>query len=72
MTYSLCIDTDKGECSKKSRKVVQIIKAVNSYASSSGELIEGVGWVPEEVSKVLKDIGKEIDKLGKMIELKEE
>jgi hypothetical protein len=34
----------------------------------AGKLIEGFGWVPEEVGKGLDATGQEIDKLGKMLE----
>jgi hypothetical protein len=36
----------------------------------AGKLIEGAGWVPEEVGKGITAIGTEISKLGKKIESK--
>ncbi len=36
----------------------------------AGKLIEGIGWVPEEVGKGITAIGSEISKLGKKIEPK--
>jgi hypothetical protein len=34
----------------------------------SGKLIEGSGWVGEEVGKAIKKCGDETEKLGKWIE----
>jgi len=34
----------------------------------AGKLIEGLGWVPEEVGKGFDATGQEIDNLGKMLE----
>ena len=44
---------------------VDVIKGARRVA---GKLIEGVGWVPEEVGKGITAIGTEISKLGKKIE----
>lgn len=33
----------------------------------AGKLIEGTGWVPEEVGKGLQSVGNEIDKFGKRV-----
>ncbi|TAK09156.1 hypothetical protein EPO44_01635 [bacterium] len=35
----------------------------------AGKLIEGTGWVPDEVGKGLASVGKEIEKFGKRVEL---
>jgi len=51
------------------REVEAGTKVVLKDAKSlAGKLIEGLGWVPEEVGKGLDATGKEIDKLGKMLE----
>jgi hypothetical protein len=46
---------------------VDVIKGTRTVA---GKLIEGAGWVPEEVGKSITAIGSEISKLGKKIEPK--
>jgi len=45
----------------------EVIKGAHVVA---GKLIKGAGWGAEEVSKGVKDIGREIAKLGKAIETK--
>lgn len=46
------------------------VKAIKDVGLLAGKLVEGGGWVAEEVGKAIEDIGKEIDKLGKVIEPK--
>jgi hypothetical protein len=43
------------------------VDAIKGARLVSGKLIEGVGWVPAEVGKAITDIGKETEKLGKVI-----
>lgn len=45
-----------------------IVSLISKTRLVAGKLIEGAGWVPEEVGKAIKAIGKEIEKLGKMVE----
>jgi hypothetical protein len=52
---------------KLETSTVEVIKSTRIVA---GKLIEGVGWVPEEVGKGITAIGSEISKLGKKIEPK--
>jgi hypothetical protein len=46
---------------------VDVVKGARKVA---GKLIEGAGWVPEEVGKGITAIGSEISKFGKKIEPK--
>jgi len=45
-----------------------VVKVIKDTGLLAGKLIEGIGWVPEEVGKAIEYIGTEIDKLGKMLE----
>lgn len=41
--------------------------AVKGSLELSGKLLEGAGWVPEEVGKGIHDLGSEIDRLGQKL-----
>jgi hypothetical protein len=45
-----------------------IVDVINSTRSIAGKLIEGTGWVSEEVGEGLKNLGAEISEAGKKIE----
>jgi hypothetical protein len=46
------------------------VEVLDGTRTIAGKLIEGTGWVPEEVGKGITAIGSEISKLGKKIEPK--
>jgi len=43
------------------------VKAIKDVGLLAGKLVEGTGWVAEEVGKAIEKIGQEIDKLGKLL-----
>jgi hypothetical protein len=43
------------------------VKVVRTALDLGGKLIEGTGWITEEVGKAIEYIGQEIKKLGKML-----
>jgi hypothetical protein len=43
------------------------VRAIKDVGLLAGKLLEGTGWVAEEVGKAIEKIGQEIDKLGKVI-----
>ena len=45
-----------------------IVGLISKARLVAGKLIEGVGWVADDVGKAIKAIGEEIEKLGKMVE----
>jgi hypothetical protein len=42
--------------------------AIKDARLVAGKLIEGMGWVPDEVGKGIEFIGKEVEKFGKQVE----
>lgn len=46
------------------------VKVIKDTGLLAGKLVEGTGWVAEEVGKVIEKIGLEVDKLGKVVEPK--
>jgi len=45
-----------------------IVGLISKARLVGGKLIEGAGWVADDVGKAIKAIGEEIEKLGKMVE----
>lgn len=47
---------------------IETVNVINSTRSIAGKLIEGTGWVSEDVGEGLKNLGAEISEAGKKIE----
>jgi hypothetical protein len=43
------------------------VRVIKDTGLLAGKLVEGTGWVAEEVGKAIDKIGQEIDKLGKLL-----
>jgi hypothetical protein len=43
------------------------VRAIKDVGLLAGKLVEGTGWVAEEVGKAVEKIGQEIEKLGKLL-----
>jgi hypothetical protein len=43
------------------------VKAIKDVGLLAGKLVEGTGWVTEEIGRAIEKIGQEIDKLGKLL-----
>ncbi|MBL7188989.1 MAG: hypothetical protein ISS70_21895 [Phycisphaerae bacterium] len=43
------------------------VRAIKDVGLLAGKLVEGTGWVAEEVGKAIEKIGQEVDKLGKLL-----
>jgi hypothetical protein len=60
LEYGLAWASHKAEAGGKT--------AIRDARLVAGKLIEGTGWVPDEVGKGIEFIGKEVEKFGKQVE----